>query len=184
MKPTTWKTAGLFMALIGAASIAEAQGPGNGRGGRMSREDLMKKYDADGDGQLNEAERTKLREEMSALRGSREGESRGGPGGERGQMPSAAEIIKKYDKDGNGELSAAELEVMLQEQRQRVQQRGGRGGSDMQGRGGRGGQGGQGGRMSREQIMEKYDANGDGELSEDERAALREDMQKRRGGRQ
>jgi hypothetical protein len=35
--------------------------------------------------------------------------------------------------------------------------------------------------VSREEILEKYDKDGDGELNEEERAALREDMGGRKG---
>lgn len=191
MKSTTWHTAGLVMALIGAASIAQAQGRGN-------REEMTKKYDKDGDGKLSEIERATMREDMQAQRSAKEksegsekkgakgksdGEGRSGPGGER---PSAEETVKKYDKDGSGELSASELELLFKEQRERMQQRGGQSGpgdKNVQGRDKRGGQSGQGGRMNRDEIMKKYDADGDGQLSDEERDALRKDMQNRQGNR-
>ncbi len=126
MKPKRWQTAALVMALIGAASVAEAKGPG---GGRKTR------------------------------------------GDSKGARPGAEEILKKYDKDGSGELSASELEQFFRDQKERMPQRGG-----PDGRSGKG-------RMSREEMIKKYDTDGDGRLSEEERAARREDLQKRRGDR-
>lgn len=45
------------------------------------------------------------------------------------------------------------------------------------------GEKGKDGRPSREEMRQKYDKDGDGKLSEEERAALREDMEKRHGKR-
>lgn len=190
MKLKAWKTVGLVMALIGAASIAEAQRPGGGRG---NREEMIKKYDKDGDGKLSENERAAMREDMKNRRGDKgkpngdKGPDKGGAG--YGERPTPEQIVKKYDKDGSGELSASELEQLFKDQMERMRQRGGmegrRPGNDegFQGRGGRGGPEGGGERPSREEMMKKYDTDGDGQLSEDERAKLREDMQNRRGNR-
>lgn len=160
------------MALMGAASIAQAQGPG-GRGG--SREEMIKKYDKDGDGQLNEEERNTMREEMQQQGGGKQGEGQQ-RGGER---LSAADLIAKFDADADGKLDATEVEAMMKEQQSRMQsQQGRRGGPNTQGGQRSGPQGG----ASREEMLKKYDKDGDGQLSEEERAEMRKDMQSRRGG--
>jgi len=164
MKLITVQATGLVMALFGAAYMAQAQSTNGGQG---TRAEMMKKYDADGNGKLDDAERAKMRKEMQAQR-EKKGEK-----GEKGKGPGVAEIIKKYDKDGNGELSETELEQFLKDMRSRQRP----GGEEVKNeRGGeRGGRSG-----NREEMIKKYDTNGDGELSEAERAVLREEMQKRR----
>ncbi len=218
MKTQVLKQAGLVMALFGAAYAAEAQTTDSAR---PSKEEILAKYDADGDGVLSDTERETMRSEMSALRGQR---GQGGQSGQR-QRPNREEIIAKYDADGDGVLSDAEKETMRSEMGQRGErgergQRGQRGQnstaamvakydadgngelsaaelqqllseqenqSDMnQERGRRGGQGqgeenqaqGRKQRMSREEMIAKYDADGDGKLSDTERAAMRADMKK------
>ncbi|WP_372845927.1 hypothetical protein [Pontiella sp.] len=142
MKTKTWQMAGLAMAFIGAASIAQAQGPS---GTRLSREDMIKKYDTDGDGVLSETERETMREAMKNERGGQGGGQGGRQGGEQGGRQggeqggpggvtlSAAETIAKYDTDADGKLDATELETLMKaEQESRSRGRGARGGQDMQ----------------------------------------------------
>ncbi len=215
MKKNTWQTAGLVMALFGAAYAAEAQGQrpskeeilakydadgdgqlseteratmreemgnrggrggqrgGQGGGQRMSREDLIAKYDTDGDGKLSETEREAARAEMGG---------RGGRGGQRGGQNETAAMVAKYDLDGNGELSATELQQLLEDQKNQPapEEAGGERGPRGQGGQSEQGQGRRGQRMSREEVMAKYDADGDGKLSEEERATMRADMKKNR----
>lgn len=123
MDTTVWKRTVLALALIGAASMAQAQDPGDGQGGkRPDREEMKKKYDADGDGILSEAERNKMREET----GGRRGGPRGPGGGKDGGRPDREEMKKKYDTDGDGTLSEAERDAMRKD-------RGGKGGGKGQG---------------------------------------------------
>jgi Ca2+-binding EF-hand superfamily protein len=184
MKSKTWKMAGLAMAFVGAASIAQAQGGGQG-GTRLSREDMIKKYDTDGDGVLSDTERETMREAMKSERGGQGGGQGGRQGGGEqgapgGETLSAADTIAKYDTDADGKLDATELETLMKaEQESRSRGRGGRGGQDMQQQGQRGGRGGQQDGTSREDMIKKYDKDGDGVLNDEERAALRADMQKR-----
>jgi HlyD family secretion protein len=87
------------------------------------------------------------------------------PGGNR---PDFSEMIRQFDKDGDGQLDEAEREQMR---------------AAMQTRFGGQGQGGQGGpRMSREEMLKRFDKDGDGELNEEERAAMREATGAGRGG--
>jgi HlyD family secretion protein len=91
-----------------------------------------------------------------------------GPGRQGGGRGIPEELIKQYDKDGDGKLDDTEREAMRAAMRERF-----------------GGQGGQGGpRMSREEMMKQYDKNGDGELDETEREAMISAMRAQGGGRQ
>ena len=56
-----------------------------------SREEMIKKFDSDGDGKLSDQEREKARKQM--------------PGKGRKLPP---EVLKKFDKDGDGELNDEE----------------------------------------------------------------------------
>ena len=93
MKKQVWKVSGLLMALVGALTMADAsqgkhgsKGDCDGKGERPDREQMMKKYDKDGDGQLSEDERAALRADM---------------GKNHGKRPSRDEMMKKYDADGD-----------------------------------------------------------------------------------
>ncbi len=141
-------------------------GRGQGQQGRRGptaeqRQQIMERFDTDGDGQLNETERAAAREAMQG----RGGQGRGGPSAEQ-----RTRILEQYDTDGDGQLNETERAAAREA---------------MQGQG-RGGQGQQGRRgptaEQRQQIMERFDTDGDGQLNETERAAARAEMQKRRGG--
>jgi Ca2+-binding EF-hand superfamily protein len=62
---------------------------------------MLKRFDADGDGVLNETEREAMRKAIQARRG--------GPGGER---PDREEMMKRFDADGDGVLSDEERAAM------------------------------------------------------------------------
>ncbi|MEQ9065346.1 MAG: EF-hand domain-containing protein, partial [Gimesia chilikensis] len=66
--------------------------------------------------------------------------------GKKGQRPNREEILKKFDKDGDGKLNEEERSAA---------------------RAARGEKGGQG--FNREEFMKKFDKNGDGKLDENER---------------
>ena len=69
---------------------AKGKKPGGERRGPPAS--IIKKFDADGDGKLNEAEHAKAREEMEKLRGER---------------------LKEFDKDGDGKLTGDEQVAAL-----------------------------------------------------------------------
>ena len=98
---------------------------------------MLDKFDADKDGQLNEAEKNSMKAEMEKMRGQRgqrpegfqpgkrdqrpEGFQPGMPGeGFEGAMPGnrrrphneRPEMIKKFDADKDGQLSKEELEAL------------------------------------------------------------------------
>lgn len=75
---------------------AEDTAPGPRGEGRPSREEVMKQFDANGDGKLDQAERQTMRAAMEARREK-------GPGG-----PMRERAVERFDKDGDGILNDAE----------------------------------------------------------------------------
>jgi HlyD family secretion protein len=75
--------------------------------GRMNPEEIIKQFDKDGDGQLNDDERQAMRAEMQQRSG--------------GQFPAfnREEMMKQFDKDGDGELNDEERQAMRAEMQQR-----------------------------------------------------------------
>ena len=130
-------------------------GRGKGRpGGGASadfRKKMLEKYDADGDGKLNEEERGKARKEMQKhFKERREA------------------MLKKFDKDGDGKLNEDERKALHAEMKKR------RGDRKRPG-----GPGKRPSPEMRKKLLEKFDADGDGKLNEDERAKARESFKKR-----
>lgn len=79
-------------------------------------------------------------------------------------------LLEKFDKNGNGQLDPDEKEAAKQAMQNRREQGGGG-----KGPGGRGGQDPE----RRRKFMEKFDTDGDGKLSDTERAAAKEAREKR-----
>ena len=88
-------------------------------------EALLRRFDADGDGVLDEQERQAARKHMRARRAERERHGHNGfgvpPGMDRrGSRRSGMdrrlrhELIKRFDADGNDRLDAGELEALLE----------------------------------------------------------------------
>ena len=78
----------------GKAKGARPQGKGNGQ----MQAEILKRFDKDGDGKLNDTERAAAKKAH---------EERGGqPGGGDGKMRE--EILKRFDKDGDGKLNEEE----------------------------------------------------------------------------
>ncbi|MBK9137443.1 MAG: efflux RND transporter periplasmic adaptor subunit [Verrucomicrobia bacterium] len=104
------------------------------RRGGFNQEEMIRQYDKDGDGQLNEAEQSAMREAMRARF------AQGGPGGGGPPGFDREAMMKEFDKDGDGQLSEEERTAMREAMRQRFGGQGGPGGG-----GGRNRAGGQGG---------------------------------------
>ncbi len=116
----------------------------------MYRE-LAKEYDKDGDGQLSDEEKAALRKAVAEKqRGERMREMPGD-----GAMPGAPgagmreEILRRFDKDGDGRLGPQERKAAAAAMRERL--------------------GGENGPMDRAEMLKKYDKDGDGTLSPRER---------------
>ena len=150
MKSKAWKIAGMVVALCGSAAMAEEGGetksPDGMKGARPGPEEIMKRFDADGDGTLSEAELQVMLEAMPNRHSGAEGPPR--------HRPSREEIMERFDSDGNGELSEAEREAMHTEQK-----------------------------CFREENRKRFDADGDGQLSEAERKTMWETLREERPAR-
>ena len=107
---------------------------------------MLKKFDANGDGQLDPEERKKMREEMV--------------NGEGRDPERMKKMLERFDKDGDGKLSEDERAAARAEMQKRREAGGLKGkGSEKQA-----------------EMLKKFDKDGDGKLSEDERTAMREAM--------
>lgn len=76
-----------------STSFAEDSKKGDKEGKRPSKEEMLKKFDTDGDGKLSETEKAAAKAFKEANKGNR---------------PSKEEILKKFDADGDGKLSETE----------------------------------------------------------------------------
>lgn len=153
-------------------------GPRGGRPGRGLPAELVQKYDANGDGQLDETERATLDADVQAgkvtppVRPGHDGpgapgdEGGRGRGGRRGPGGPPKEWIAKFDANGDGQLDQAEREALRnavqsgEVKAPRPGHGGGGAGADASGRRGK--------------ALEKFDANHDGQLDEAERKAMHE----------
>lgn len=95
---------------------------------RFNREEFLQKYDKNKDGTIDEEERAAARADFDQNRpegqrgqgqpGDRRGPGQGRPGegrgpGQFGQGPNREEMLKLYDKNGNGEIEGEEREAMM-----------------------------------------------------------------------
>ncbi|MEE3055465.1 MAG: CotH kinase family protein [Planctomycetota bacterium] len=131
----------LFILTIFPAQPAFSQGERGRREDPFNREDMLKRFDADGDGALNDAEREKMRDFiLQSLQerpggdrpeGGRPGQPPGGAAGGRGGGPGRQdlEVVAQFDKDGDGKLNdeeRARARVYVKEQGSRGRSRRGR----------------------------------------------------------
>ena len=110
MKTSVWIKAGMVLVLLGTVRLAEAKPADGGKGGnegknRPTREQILEKYDTDGNGELSDSEREVLKKDREQMRG---GHSSGKRGGSSGEHSRREEMIKKFDADGDGMLSEEE----------------------------------------------------------------------------
>jgi len=106
------------------------------------REEFIKRFDTDGDGQLSETERQAAREQMPNM-------GHGRHGGEMRQR-----MMEKYDANKNGQLDPDEKAAFERDREAR-----------------------------RAEFMKRFDTDGDGKLSDSEREAMREEMRKEHGSK-
>lgn len=143
---------GLTAMLSAQAGLAE-DGQKN-RGDRELPAQLLQKFDKNGDGKLDEAEKGAAKKAMEERRAAGKG-----PEGNRSASGLSeerrAELMKKFDKNGDGKLDETEREAAKKEM---GEQRG---------------KGGPGGDARRAEMMKKFDKNGDGKIDGAEREAAR-----------
>ena len=80
-----------FALFSSAAPDGKKKFPGDGKG-FPNREEMIKKFDKDGDGKLNEEERAAVREEMKGRKD---------------------ELLKKFDADGDGKHESRRLPMPM-----------------------------------------------------------------------
>lgn len=110
--------------LVGGVGLAAAQGFGGG----PDKAAIMQKYDTNGDGKLDDAEKAQLRADMKAKHEAKKAEmlakydlNKDGKldASERAVMKNdrAEAAFKKADKNGDGQLSLDEFKAMKQHSR-------------------------------------------------------------------
>ena len=125
--------------------------PDMGGGAPFGREEMIKRFDTDGDGQLSEEEQEAMREAMDAA------------------LPFGREdMTKRFDTDGDGELSKEEREAMREGMRGFMGGPGGRGRPPF------------GMHFQTEKLVKQFDIDGDGKLDHEERRAARKHIQEER----
>jgi HlyD family secretion protein len=91
-----------------AVAGGDRKGDSPRKRGNFNPEEMLKQFDKDGDGKLDDTEREAMRTAMAARFG-------GGPGNDRtNSRPrlSQEELLKRFDKDGDGKLNEDELAAM------------------------------------------------------------------------
>lgn len=127
-------------------------------GSAPGRDALLKQYDTNKDGKIDDAERAAAREDIQKNRANAPATRNPERSG-----PSREALMKEFDKDGDGKLTASELEAAREAMLAR-----GRPAAGTPGRGPS---------FNQESLLKKYDANGDGKLDDSERTAARKAMQ-------
>ena len=122
-----------------------------------TRIQLMKQFDKNGDGRLDEQERAEAKKAINEKRADLQ----------QMRKKFAKDIIAKFDKDGDGKLDETELMAFMEEQRKAFE-------SDRQNR-----------RPRKEfapskEMLAKFDKDGDGKISRQERRAMFEQAHKKR----
>ena len=74
--------------------------------GRLSREEILHKFDQDGDGQLSDEERQAAQEALASPKPGNQEEKR-----PKVDRPSREEILHKFDQDGDGQLNDEERQA-------------------------------------------------------------------------
>ncbi|MBC8245854.1 MAG: hypothetical protein H8E20_15865 [Verrucomicrobia bacterium] len=167
---STLAAAALFAGSLGAAQAEEAKKPAGKKSDRPSREAIIKRFDKDGDGKLNEAERkaagAALRKQP-ARKTDRAGDGDRRQAGIRQRIEAASKEIRAAVKAGK--ITEEQGKERLAALRKRLSQGQARGGSDRV-------------RLSREELTKRFDKNKDGKLDDKERAALRKSLSDRYRG--
>ena len=162
------KKAILILTIAAAATFAWAQerpGPGGPKKDEglfagmdpATRIQLMKQFDKDGDGRLNEEERAAAREAIKNKSADLE----------QLKKNHAKDVIKKFDVDGDGKLDQEELSAFLDEQRKLFNKQ-------------RRSMGPRRNFKPSKEMLAKFDKNGDGKIDNTERRAMFQEARARR----
>jgi Ca2+-binding EF-hand superfamily protein len=127
-------------------------GPGEDR-----RPEILRKYDRDRDGRLDEEERARLVEDMKRKRLSKE---------DIAQQLERLAVLERFDKDGDGRLNEEELAAA------REALDGGKPIGDEPKK--------RPASKKQQETLDKYDADGDGKLSAAEKAQIQKDIKAKR----
>lgn len=113
-----WKAVA-FASVLGLGAVAVA-------GGDFKKGELLQRFDKNGDGQLDEAEKQALRAEKQARRAEKLAKYDVNKDGtlddaerQKARADRAAERFKALDTDGNGSLSLAEFQAGMGEGKRR-----------------------------------------------------------------
>ncbi|MEI8380819.1 MAG: EF-hand domain-containing protein [Planctomycetota bacterium] len=159
--------------LFASASLAQAQFGPNGKPGPQGKgpgRELLKRFDKNGDGKLDPTELAAARQAMQGQ--GFPGAGKGGPGMGKGpggsgdgNGPDREAILKRFDKNGDGQLDETERAAA----RKAMEERGGAGPGNGPGNG-----------PGREEILKRFDKDGDGKLNDEERAAAMKAREERK----
>lgn len=121
--------------------------------GKLTREEIMKRFDVNGDGKLDENEKAAAHQAMKEARMAR-GAAGAAPGKGKGPLQNPevrARLLKQFDANHDGKLDETERAAA----KQYMEEHGG---------------------AVRERMLKRFDKNGDGKLDDEERAAMREEL--------
>lgn len=155
-------------AAIKAAGGLGQRPDGNPAAAPLDRREIMKRFDKNGDGRLDEAERTAARASFANRPGTPAGRTDGArPGGE---------FMKRFDKNGDGKLDETERAAA----QAAFANRPGFGRPATAGDAAPAAAKPDTGRVDKKALLKEFDADGDGKLTGDERAAARQAFQERK----
>jgi Ca2+-binding EF-hand superfamily protein len=142
--------------LLTSSSLQAAKGD---QTARPNRAEMIKKFDANGDGKLDQTERQAARNYMQSMRQTRANQGEG----QRSDRSGGGRAIARFDTDGDGQLSADERAAAAVTIRENM--------------------------ANNPRAMQRFDLDGDGALSEAEWAQARDQIGERmrqgsRGGKQ
>ena len=146
MKRVLALSAGLFLITVvfTSAEAADAMSKEDAKKAKMA--ELLKKYDKNGDGKIDDAEEEGIRADRK-----KEGEAK--------KAAARAELLKKYDKNGDGRIDDAEEEVIRAERKKAEAGKKAAALAD---------------------LIKKYDKNGNGKIDDAEEEAIRADRLKQK----